>query len=493
VNLSRLFNVSSWLTVRQAREALSADRPEEAQHLLEPLIAEGNRKAIREYRQVAEAYIRRANRQLKAGQIEGAWSDLLTAESLNTGVSSAIQCRVQLTQQATKACQEALTTGSPVQAIEIAGRMANRSVRSPELSTLLHVAQDWVLSAEQADRGDFLLAQDTLQKAKNRIPATLNAGLEQFSKELTTRHDRFRTAIGQMNDAIEIGQWRDAIRYADEAIAVAPDHREARSLRTKAWESFQPKQTVLYQNSPSAVPLLVSGLVGGVGQATRIHVPSVDNSLAPTRTGEGTEPEIPSLKRSSRGGKVTFTPGQPLPKRFLLWIDNVGGYLVCLAPRITFGQASADGPCDIPILAELSRLHAELFRDSEGYVLESTRDALVNGQASTRSVLRPGDRLTFGSSCQLIFHQPVPISSSARLELASGHRLSPNNPGHVLMPDDLSDQVVLYRSKEGIGLRCPGSFKVDNRPCQDRAELSLPSIVTHESFTFALEPVGPRL
>jgi len=509
VNPFRFLALAPWLAVRQAREALAADRPEEARQLLEPLVAEGNRSAIREYRQVAEVFIRRANRQMKSGQVEAAWTDLLTAESLNTGVSSAIQCRLSLTNQAVQSCKDSLRLGYPVQVIETAGRLADRSVRTPELSLLLHVAQDWVLAAEQADRGEFLLAKDTLQKAINRTPPEQVSGIDQFAKELATRHDRFRTAVGQMNDAIESGQWRDAIRHADEAIAGAPDHREARSLRTKAWESLQPASTSPYRQDLDAVPLLVSGLVGGVNMVTRIHVPAVESGIAPTKAGEGTEPEMPSLGRSRQRPSQANAPGQPLPKRFLLWIDGVGGYLVCLAPRITFGQATADGPVDIPLLAELSRLHAELFRDSEGYILESTRDVLVNGSQSSRTVLRPGDRLTFGPSCQLIFQQPVPISSSARLELASGHRLpravdgillmaeslilSPSHPGHVLMPEGLTDTVVLYRSKDGIGLRCPGPFRVDNRPCQDRADLSMPSIVTHDDFTFALEPVGPRL
>jgi hypothetical protein len=53
--------------------------------------------------------------------------------------------------------------------------------------------------------------------------------------------------------------------------------------------------------------------------------------------------------------------------------------------------------------------------------------------------------------------------------------------------------VVLYRSRTGLGVRFPGSFKVDNQPCQDRCDLPLPSVVTADTFTFALEPVGPRL
>ena len=201
--------------------------------------------------------------------------------------------------------------------------------------------------------------------------------------------------------------------------------------------------------------------------------------------------------------------GGGLPRRFLLWVDGIGGYLVCLNPRVTFGQAVADGPVDVPLFAELARLHAELARDAEGYVIESGRDVRVNGSTSGRSVLRPGDRVTLGPTCQFVFHQPVPISPSARLEMVSGHRLpmavdgvllmaetlvlGPGEQSHVSLPVELLQSVVLYRGKDGLGVKCPGAFRVDGRPCQDRAELPLPGVVTGDRFTFAVEPVGSRL
>jgi hypothetical protein len=38
-----------------------------------------------------------------------------------------------------------------------------------------------------------------------------------------------------------------------------------------------------------------------------------------------------------------------------------------------------------------------------------------------------------------------------------------------------------------------GDFRIDNKPCRDRAPLPLPSVVTSDAFTFAVEPVGTRL
>lgn len=491
--------LSPWLTLRQAREALRAGRPDEAQRLLDPLVAAGYRKAVRLMREVARAHLARGEKHLRADNADAAWADLFAAEALNTGESAAIQLRQTLTRLGLAVCRAALEAGNPVHVVETAARLADRSVRSAELDALAETAREWVSAAAQADRGEFRVARDGLEKCKARVPPILTAGMDRFLAELDARHERFRVAVGHLNDAAEERRWREALRWADEVIAAAPDHREARALRARAWAAIQPEQHHTAPYRPTAaeseVQLLSAAAVGGA-------------AFAVTKVG-ALPLARPSKARPSRPEPPPGGAAAPLPKRFLLWVDGVGGYLVCLSPRVTFGQAVNDGPVDIPLFAELSRLHAEIFRDGEGYVLESAREVLVNGQPVPRSVLRPGDRLTLGTTCQLLFHLPVPISPTARLELVSGHRLplavdgiilmadtlvlGPGMQAHVPLPAEVPGNVVLYRGKDGLGVRAPGMFRVDNRPCQDRCELPLPSVVTADTFTFAVEPVGPRL
>jgi hypothetical protein len=206
---------------------------------------------------------------------------------------------------------------------------------------------------------------------------------------------------------------------------------------------------------------------------------------------------------------LSSTTGASLPKRFLLWVDGVGGYLVCLSSRVTFGQATADGPVDVPLFAEVSRTHAELTRDGEGYVIESGRGIRVNGAETKRAVLGAGDRVTLGASCQFLFHKPVVASSSVRLELTSGHRLPVAVDGVLLMGNELMlgsgpqahvelpglpAPVLIYRSKDGLSVRVPDlKFTINDNPHADRALLPLPAVVSCDEFTFAVEPVSGRL
>jgi hypothetical protein len=192
------------------------------------------------------------------------------------------------------------------------------------------------------------------------------------------------------------------------------------------------------------------------------------------------------------------------PTQYLLWIDGVGGYLVCLSHRVTLGQANPESVVDIPLLADVSRHHATLQRDPEGYFLEAIRKVQVNGLPAEKAMLRSGDRVTLGSSCQMQFWQPVPVSASARLDLVSGHRfLHPVNsvllmadtlligPGpqvHVSMPE-LSKPLVLFRNKTSLAAQWSGNLMIDGQAHQGKGPLDPGSTLQTEELTLALERV----
>lgn len=475
---------SPWLALRQAREAVDNHRPEEAHKLIEPLIVEGYRKAWRLARDVVKEYVARATRSLDQHNPDAAWRDLIAAEALNTGEKTVGELRQTLVRFGLVQARAALEAGHPQDALAIVGKLQDRGVRHPDLARLEDAAQTWGTAGDLADRGEFMRAMEEMDKLRAKLLGP-SATFDQFRAAVEQRHTRFRSAVGRLYDAAENRLWRDALVAAEEVLAVAPEHREARAIRGKAWLA--------------ASPFAENGSPGGGAKLEAVA------QLGST---------LPHNARHSGGPFSPMTPPSPLttatlPKRFLLWVDGVGGYLVCLANRVTFGQATSDGPVDVPLFADVSRLHAELTRDGEGYVVESGKGVLVNGKETTRTVLAAGDRVTLGATCQFLFHKPVSVSSTARLELTSGHRLpvavdgvllmgnelmlGPGPNAHIILPGLLAP-VLLYRSKDGLGVRVPGvSFRIDDRQCIDRATLPLPAVVTSETFTFAVEPVGNRL
>jgi FHA domain len=191
--------------------------------------------------------------------------------------------------------------------------------------------------------------------------------------------------------------------------------------------------------------------------------------------------------------------------RHLLWIDGVGGFLLCLTPRVTIGHASARPTPDVPLLADVSRLHIALQRDSEGYALEALRPTHVNGQQAERASLRSGDRITLGPSCQLVFTQPLPLSASARLDVVSGHHLafpvssallmadtlvlSGGTRGHVNVPE-LSQPIIVFRQHEALALRYDGAIEIAGQTMRGRAPLESGRTATIGEVSVTLEKIS---
>jgi hypothetical protein len=195
------------------------------------------------------------------------------------------------------------------------------------------------------------------------------------------------------------------------------------------------------------------------------------------------------------------------PSQYLLWIDGVGGFLVCLSHRVTLGQANPESAVDIPLLADVSRHHATIQRDPEGCFLEAIRKVQVNGQPTEKVLLRSADRITLGNSCQMQFWQPVPVSGSARLDLVSGHRflhpvdavllmadtlvIGPAPQAHVAMAD-LTQPLVLYRNKTSLAARWSGSLLINGQVHQGKGPLEAGSTLQTEQLTLAIERADKR-
>jgi tetratricopeptide (TPR) repeat protein len=442
----------AWLAIRQAQEALKNGRLEEAHRLLCQSAAQGHKRSWELLQQVAQRFVERGEWHLRHEDPAAAWNDLVAAEQVGVAGSAAARLRQNLTRLGLAEVRTLLEAGEPGRANEIILQLRNRSVVQPDLQLLEEAAKTWATAREQAARGEFAQALHTVERLHRLLPGRIDA-LEQFISGLEQKHQAFAALLLQLHEAADQRDWREVVRLSEQALAMAPQHMEARKARALAWRAIQPE----------------------------------------------TVAALPRSQESSAGKRE-----QP-DQRFLLWIDGVGGYLVCLGNRVTLGQATPDTYVDIPLFADVSRVHAALTRDVEGYLLEATRPLQVNSQMVDRALLQSGDRITLGNSCQLQFRQPVPVSTSARLDLVSGHRLpltvdgvllmadtlvlGPGSQVHVPMPD-LQEPVVLYRQKEGLGVRYAGNLCVDGQRCRERGLLRPTSSVTGDDFAFAIEPVG---
>jgi tetratricopeptide (TPR) repeat protein len=448
----------AWLLHRQAQEALKTGRLEDAQRILAQPKAQGQRGHGELVSKLAHAFVERGERRLRQDDPEAAWRDLLEAEQLHADDKGARQLRVALSRLGMAETRALLHAGELSRAEETLVRLQARGVRLPEFKVLEESVKDWQRAREKAGQGEFSAAVEIVDRVRRRLFTSYRA-LEEFRADLDVRQQKFAVQLARLLHAADAGRWREVVEIAEQVLTVAPEHGEARKLRSRAWKALEPVTVAGYSAAP----------------------------------------------RKARDDDMVC---DGLPGRFLLWIDGVGGYLVCLNSRITFGHAGADAHLDVPLVADVSRLHASLSRDAEGYVLEAVKPIQVNGQTLTRATLRPGDRVTLGASCQFQFHQPVPVSTTARLDLVSGHRLSLTVDGILLMADtlvlgngpqvhvsvpDLKKNVVLFRHKDGVGLRHEGNLLVNGQKSAPRGVLGPNATVVGDQLSFTIEPVGLHL
>jgi hypothetical protein len=359
--------------------------------------------------------------------------------------------------------RSALDAGDPAQAVSLSEDLRNRGADTVDLRRLQEAATCWVRANRLAALGDFSRAIDSLQTARNHLNG--HAALNDRFKSVESSRDRAGSLRGDLQNALAQQNWPEVLRVADSFLDLAPECREVRQTRDEALRRL--------------------GVRVGVAPAVGLAHDAEDAS--PGR----------------RGREAT-----PARNRFILWVDGVGGFLVCQGSVVTLGQASPASTVDIPILGDLSRHHATIVRDGEGYLIRSDREMLVNGRTIGQVSLRHGDTIRLGRGVDLRFTTPCPISGTARLDLVSRHRLHLSLAGILLMADtcvigptaqthvqvpDASTQIVIYRQGEGLVCRGNGALEIDGQSHDGRGALRWTSRVMAGDVSLSLEPLSSPL
>jgi len=446
------------LTLRQAEEAVRAERFEEALDLARRPELADHRLAGKLRERIALRLIDRARQQLRLGQSHAAWQDLREAERAGAPGGQLAEARSELTERASAEIRSALDACDPRQAIALIQDLQGRGVETAEVRRLHEVAACWLRAQRFAELGSFSRAIECLETAR-RLQAG-HAGLDNKFQALQANNERAGEIRSRLQKALAGQCWSDILREADAFLELAPDCREVKQARDEALRRLGVRVA-----STSESPIALEAVLGP-------HYPQ-------------------EAKGSSRS-------------RFILWLDGVGGFLVCQGNAVTLGHATPSCTVDIPILGDLSRQHATIVRDGEGYLVRSDRELHVNGRSTNQSALTHGDAIRLGRTVELRFWIPSPMSATARLDLLSPHRLQlslggillmaetcvigPSTQAHVRVMDSTS-QVVLFRQNEGLGCRYKGTFEIDNQSHQDRGSLRWTSRVIAGDLSFSLEPL----
>jgi hypothetical protein len=309
----------------------------------------------------------------------------------------------------------------------------------------------------------------------------ITAKLQSERERLAKAADECRRLSSEMHAALAAENWSAVLSAADALLALAPQHVAAAQARRRAWKAV--------------------GM-----EVTQLHMPWRQGPRRPVALEQLSSRQLlRSTHLSSRSSEDDTVAGSENPRRALLWVDAVGGYLVCLDDAITIGQPSSNEKLALPILADLSRRHAVIRRDSGAYVVEPLQHTLVDGrEIKSPTVLADNQLLQLGDNVRVRFHKPHALSLTARLVVESHHKTQPTADAILLMADscvlgpnrhchvrcrDWQKDIVIFRQNDQVFCRADEPLTIDGAAATSSNEIQPGARVEGESFSFAWEVV----
>ncbi len=208
-----------------------------------------------------------------------------------------------------------------------------------------------------------------------------------------------------------------------------------------------------------------------------------------------------ALTRKVKG----MTADSGTQRGFMLWIDGVGAWMLCLQPTVTIGGPAIREQADISLMANLSRLHATITRIEEDWFIEPHGHTQVARREITRRTpLRSNTTITLAERVELRFRQPTALSATGVLDFVSDHRpaqtvdgivlihetclLGPGPENHVVC-SDWPDSLVLFQRQGTWRCKSRMNLAVDGRFVTDAHEVKAGSVITGDDMRLRIEAI----
>jgi hypothetical protein len=456
------------IKLREAEEAYKADRLDEARELLRQGDLLEFLPAKKLMAKVAAGLARRGKTHAQHGHTLAGWRDLETAEALGANGKATAELRELLVRRTLAEVETLLAADEPGRALERLSKLEQRGAVTQEVRGLVTVATKLQAAGKLARQGQFAQAEAELASAAE-LRGDL-AFLQERRHQFLERDLQIRDLRANLHDALTNQQWTEVLETAESILQLSPGDGVAADARSRAWAAAG------MEVKPRSAALA----------ATLPYEPPVTKQQSPAM------PDLSALK-------TTAGP------RFLMWIDGVGGYLVCEGDEVVLGQPLSGSRVDVPILGDVSRSHATIRRSGEGYLLVPRKPTKLDGrEVVDAAILTDGATLELGHGVRLRFRQPHPLSRTARLEFASRHRTQPSCDGVILLAESCligpavsshvvcpawSQTIILIRRENRLYCRAEGEYQIDGKPQTGQAAVERGSQITGEEFAIKLEGV----
>jgi hypothetical protein len=479
------------LKLREADEAFRGGRLEEAGKLLRDGDLQEFLPAKRLLAKVARGFAQRARRRMEGDQSSAGWRDMETARSLGADPETLAELGRAFVQRRLEEARSYVVAGEPATALARLDDLLGRQEVGREARQLREAAALSISAERHARRGLFADAERELSSAAALIGG-LDA-LEDARKACKVKSAECRKLTERLHESLATENWTAALTAAEGILEICPDHEPAREARRRAWATV-------------GMGLDDRGRTIDIAHRASPIAAAVQEKVIVTPTTNGR----PAVRIARLAGNspvnATSTASNEPGSRFLLWVDGVGGYLVCESDRVTLGQPVPGSQVDVPILGDVSRRHAQIRRDGEAYLIDPLRPVQLDGKTiERRTSLVDGNLIELGHNVRLRFRRPHPLSATARLEFVSHHRtqpaadavllmaescvLGPNGNSHVVCRN-WSNELVLFRQAGVLHCRRPGQFTIDGVDVEGKGALAATSQIVGHDFSLSVEVIS---
>ncbi len=460
----------SWrIQLRAAEQAWRAGRLDDAARI----VSQGNLPEFLPGKQLqaklASQMLQRGRQALARAESTAGWQDLLVAERLGAPGEQTHDLRHALVAHTLQEVDSLLAADDPHAALARLDLLESRCRGLARVRQTRKMLEKAIAGQTLSRHGNFVEAAAAWSAAALLRPdLQLLAQRRDACRQLV---DQNQSLAEELHAATARREWSVVLRLASEWLESAPECATAKAAWQRAW--------------------------------SEVGLPTIEVPTVPAHPRARQHNNLPPVtRRRGLDGHENLELSPPGP-RFLLWIDGVGGYLVCESREVVIGQPVADTRVDLPIQGDLSRQHAVIRRDGEGYVLAPRRRTQLDRRLiAGPEMLTENCEIELGMGVRLAFRRPHPLSASARLDFTSHHRTRPTADAVLLMAESLvlgpaptshvvcpgwADEVVIFREGQELFCRSCDALEVDGAPVGLCSRIGLNSRVAVGDRSLSLE------
>jgi hypothetical protein len=439
---------------------------------------------------VAVKMVERASERLARGESAAGWQDVATANRLGAPTEAIARLKQQYADIVLDEVLSDLAAGQAAAALDELHKLHVHGLADGRARACRQIAQLMQESGRAAARGHFAEAAaansraEELAKSHANGPGTMDKVAKRLGDEsakLSRQAGDCQRLSAEMHAALAAEEWSSALGAADAILAIAPQHAAATQARRRAWRAVGMDVTQLYRGGQRGACV------------------SLDWHRSAARGGRRST-------HASRSSEDDTVAGNEIPQRALLWLDAVGGFLVCLDDCVVLGQPAGGDKIAVPIMADVSRRHAVIRREEGAYVIEPLHRTRVDGrEISAPFVLADNQLIELGDNVKVRFTRPHALSATAKLTIESHHKTQPTADAILLMADscvlgpnrhchvrcrEWEQDVVVFRQGERLFCRASEPVAMNGVAMSGESEIQSGVRVEGEHFAFTWETVG---